>query len=156
VIRSTSPRIVALLLAVLAAGCGATSGAPSGVEEGSSGREASEVEEGRRLVTKPETPSDGTVTEPAAGFGSRPPSWLGTRELPRAESGYGEVRPNPYVKGDVVLPELASSYLGRAEIRPGMIVAAGPVIEAFARVGWEWGGHWNESLDFQHFSQNGR
>jgi hypothetical protein len=295
--------LVALLLAVLAAGCGATAPSPAG-SAGSPDPVAWEVEEGRRLDALPEAPTDGTLLEAATGFGSRPPSWLGTRELPRAESGYGEVLPtppvlrnrrwtlpdtvpmlpgrgfaakvrslaprrviersswhrgcpvaqtdlawvrltfwgfdaqrhtgellvhrtvaddivsvfrilyctrfpqeqvvivrsydpdapptgdgngtgsfvcrpsigasyfsqhayglaidvntfqNPYVKGgDVVLPELASSYLRRDEIRPGMIVAAGPVIEAFARIGWEWGGHWNESLDFQHFSQNGR
>ena len=63
---------------------------------------------------------------------------------------------NPYVKGDVVLPELASSYLRRDTVRPGMIVDGGPVIAAFARIGWEWGGSWNQSKDFQHFSQNGR
>jgi D-alanyl-D-alanine carboxypeptidase len=63
---------------------------------------------------------------------------------------------NPYVKGEVVLPELASSYLRRDVVRAGMIVEAGPVIAAFARIGWEWGGDWNESKDYQHFSQNGR
>lgn len=63
---------------------------------------------------------------------------------------------NPYLKGDVVLPELASSYLRRDEVKPGMIVAAGPVVAAFARIGWEWGGAWNTAKDYQHFSQNGR
>ncbi|WP_442940253.1 M15 family metallopeptidase [Nocardioides sp. B-3] len=43
-----------------------------------------------------------------------------------------------------------------AEMRcAGMIVDAGPVIAAFARIGWEWGGDWNQSKDYQHFSQNG-
>jgi hypothetical protein len=309
VIRSTPPRpaaqlLAALLLAVLAAGCGATAPSPDRAAlpgELTSGHwpSSQRSEQADARVR----PTDGTLLEAATGFGSRPPSWLGTRELPRAESGYGEVQPtppvlrnrrwtlpdtvsmlpgrgfaakvrspaprrviersswqqgcpvaptdlawvrltfwgfdaqrhtgellvhrtvaddivgafrtlyrtrfpqeqvvivrsydpdapptgdgngtgsfvcrpstgasyfsqhayglaidvntfqNPYVKGDVVLPELASSYLRRDEIRPGMIVAAGPVIEAFARIGWEWGGHWNESLDFQHFSQNGR
>ncbi len=63
---------------------------------------------------------------------------------------------NPYLKGEVVLPELASAYLRREAVRPGMVVEAGPVIEAFARIGWEWGGDWNQSKDYQHFSQNGR
>ncbi|PUA82929.1 M15 family metallopeptidase [Nocardioides currus] len=62
---------------------------------------------------------------------------------------------NPYAKGDVVLPELAGSYLRRDAVRPGMIVPAGPVVAAFARIGWEWGGDWNQSKDYQHFSQNG-
>ncbi len=63
---------------------------------------------------------------------------------------------NPYIKGEVVLPELASSFLDRTPLRPGMIGPAGPVVEAFARIGWEWGGDWNSAKDYQHFSQNGR
>ncbi len=63
---------------------------------------------------------------------------------------------NPYVKGDVVIPELASAYLRRDRVRPGMIVPAGPVIRAFAKIGWEWGGTWRTLKDLQHFSLNGR
>ncbi|WP_244930500.1 M15 family metallopeptidase [Nocardioides sp. W7] len=63
---------------------------------------------------------------------------------------------NPYEKGDVVLPELASSYLDRGRLRPGMITADGPVVRAFARIGWGWGGAWASLKDYQHFSQNGR
>lgn len=62
---------------------------------------------------------------------------------------------NPYVKGDVVLPELASSYLQRRRVRPGMIEPNGPVVRAFASIGWEWGGTWRTLKDYQHFSQNG-
>ena len=63
---------------------------------------------------------------------------------------------NPYARGDVVLPELASSYLDRSHVRAGMITADGPVVRAFARIGWEWGGAWRSSRDYMHFSQNGR
>lgn len=63
---------------------------------------------------------------------------------------------NPYAKGDLVLPELAGSYLQRDRVRPGMITADGPVVRAFARIGWGWGGAWNSLKDYQHFSQNGR
>ena len=63
---------------------------------------------------------------------------------------------NPYVKGDVVLPELASSYLERGWRRPGMILPDGPVVRAFARIGWTWGGTWSSLKDLQHFSANGR
>ena len=62
---------------------------------------------------------------------------------------------NPYVKGDVVLPELASSYLERGWRRPGMITD-GPVVRAFDSIGWSWGGDWQSLKDYQHFSQNGR
>jgi hypothetical protein len=63
---------------------------------------------------------------------------------------------NPYVKGDLVLPELASSYLDRGRARPGMITPDGVVVRAFASIGWTWGGTWQSLKDYQHFSQNGR
>ncbi len=63
---------------------------------------------------------------------------------------------NPYRKGAVVLPELASSYLDRGRERPGMIAPDGPIVRAFARIGWGWGGDWRSLKDYQHFSQNGR
>ncbi|HEX2892369.1 MAG TPA: M15 family metallopeptidase [Marmoricola sp.] len=63
---------------------------------------------------------------------------------------------NPYVKGAVVIPELASAYLDRSWRRPGMIFAGGPVVRAFARIGWGWGGSWHSLKDLQHFSRNGR
>lgn len=61
---------------------------------------------------------------------------------------------NPYEKGDLVLPELASSYLDRDRQRPGMLTDE--VVAAFAGIGWEWGGDWQSLKDYQHFSQNGR
>jgi len=63
---------------------------------------------------------------------------------------------NPYEKGEVVLPELARSYLDRGRVRPGMITADGPVVRAFARIGWGWGGGWRTLKDYQHFSANNR
>ena len=47
---------------------------------------------------------------------------------------------NPYLKGDLVLPELASSYTDRTDVRPGMIMPGDMVTEAFAEIGWGWGG----------------
>lgn len=63
---------------------------------------------------------------------------------------------NPYVKGDLVLPELASTYLDRDDVRPGMITPDGVVVRAFESIGWTWGGVWSSLKDYQHFSQNGR
>jgi len=63
---------------------------------------------------------------------------------------------NPYQSGDVVLPELASAYLDRDRVRPGMITANGPVVAAFARIGWGWGGSWSSAKDWMHFSESGR
>jgi hypothetical protein len=62
---------------------------------------------------------------------------------------------NPYEKGDLVLPELASSYLDRDERRAGMVQPDDVVVRAFAAIGWEWGGDWRSLKDYQHFSRNG-
>ena len=63
---------------------------------------------------------------------------------------------NPYTNGELVLPELASSYLDRDHVRPGMITPDGVVVRAFASIGWTWGGTWRSLKDYQHFSRNGR
>ncbi|MDT9593405.1 M15 family metallopeptidase [Nocardioides zeae] len=66
---------------------------------------------------------------------------------------------NPYDKGTgsarVVIPELATSYTDRGVVRPGMVLADDAVVDAFAAIGWEWGGAWQRSKDYQHFSRNG-
>ena len=63
---------------------------------------------------------------------------------------------NPYHRGDVVIPELATAYLDRTRDVPGVIKAGDAVTEAFASVGWGWGGSWTSSKDWMHFSQSGR
>ncbi len=63
---------------------------------------------------------------------------------------------NPYLKGDLVIPELASAYTDRDHVRPGMIVDGDVVVEAFAEIGWAWGGDWNTLKDWMHFSLTGR
>lgn len=62
---------------------------------------------------------------------------------------------NPYSKGDLVLPELASAYVDRADVRPGMIQSGDVVVSAFADMGWVWGGNWNTLKDWMHFSASG-
>ncbi|WP_435746490.1 M15 family metallopeptidase [Nocardioides sp. SYSU DS0663] len=66
---------------------------------------------------------------------------------------------NPYLRetpaGRVVLPELASAYLDRTHRRPGMVLEDGPVVRAFQRIGWEWGGDYRTLKDWQHFSATG-
>ena len=78
-----------------------------------------------------------------------------------SEHAYGlaiDVNPfqNPYHRGEVVIPELASAYLDRQDQRPGMILDGGPVVAAFDRIGWSWGGRWRTLKDLQHFSLRGR
>ncbi|CAN5220992.1 M15 family metallopeptidase [soil metagenome] len=63
---------------------------------------------------------------------------------------------NPYAKNDLVLPELASAYLDRDRQLPGMIAPGGVVTDAFAPIGWGWGGEWSGLSDWMHFSATGR
>jgi hypothetical protein len=63
---------------------------------------------------------------------------------------------NPYLRGEVVLPELAGAYLDRDRDLPGMVRAGDAVVSAFAAIGWEWGGDWSSLKDWQHFSRDGR
>lgn len=62
---------------------------------------------------------------------------------------------NPYLRGDVLIPELAGDYLARDRGLPGMIVEGDIVTDAFDAIGWGWGGRWNSLKDWQHFSQSG-
>ncbi len=62
---------------------------------------------------------------------------------------------NPYRKGEVVLPELATSYLDRADARPGMAQPREEAVRAFAAIGWGWGGDYRSLKDYMHFSATG-
>jgi hypothetical protein len=62
---------------------------------------------------------------------------------------------NPYVVGGKVLPPAGAAYLDRRAFRPGMAVPGGVLVQAFASVGWQWGGRWASSPDYQHFSRTG-
>jgi D-alanyl-D-alanine carboxypeptidase len=61
---------------------------------------------------------------------------------------------NPYLEGGTVMPAAGAAYLNRSDYRPGMAVAGGQLVEAFASVGWLWGGRWT-TPDYQHFSKTG-
>ncbi len=63
---------------------------------------------------------------------------------------------NPYVSGTLVEPDAGADYLDRSDVRPGMVTADGPVVAAFAAIGWSWGGSWSSPTDYQHFSASGR
>jgi hypothetical protein len=64
---------------------------------------------------------------------------------------------NPDVIGASVAPRAGRRYAATdrsadAHPSPGVITANGPVVRAFARIGWEWGGTWSSGKDYQHFS----
>ena len=63
---------------------------------------------------------------------------------------------NPYTRNDLVIPELASAYVDRENVRPGMIYDDDVVVAAFAEIGWSWGGDWTNLKDWMHFSKTGR
>ena len=60
---------------------------------------------------------------------------------------------NPYVKDDLVLPELASAYTDRDDHRPGMLT--GDDVAGFVSMGWGWGGEWRHPVDHMHVSADG-
>ncbi len=63
---------------------------------------------------------------------------------------------NPWVRGSAVDPPEGAAYVDREADVPGLIRSGDAVTQAFADVGWGWGGDWSSSLDYQHFSHNGR
>jgi hypothetical protein len=79
-----------------------------------------------------------------------------------SEHAYGraiDVNPvqNPYVTGaGTVEPPAGASYVDRSVKAKGMIHAGDDVVDAFASVGWGWGGSWSNPTDYQHFSSTGR
>lgn len=63
---------------------------------------------------------------------------------------------NPYLDRGRIHPRAGRAYLDRSRRRPGMAVPGGLLVRAFASVGWQWGGRWSGSPDYQHFSATGR
>jgi hypothetical protein len=74
---------------------------------------------------------------------------------------YGEAidinpRENPYVTASgSTAHQNAKKYTKRPMKGKGVINPGDKVVKAFAQVGWEWGGDWAGTKDFQHFSKGG-
>lgn len=58
-------------------------------------------------------------------------------------------RLNPYVKGDLILPQ-GAAY---SPMISGTIISGDAVVEAFVKRGWDWGGNWQRLKDWQHFEK---
>jgi hypothetical protein len=99
------------------------------------------------------------ASDNTSGFNCRyavangPPTW--------SMHAYGEAIDvntveNPYFEpGHSVQPPAGSAFADRTDHRPGMAYPGGALVEAFAAIGWGWGGYWT-GPDYQHFSTNGR
>jgi poly-gamma-glutamate synthesis protein (capsule biosynthesis protein) len=62
---------------------------------------------------------------------------------------------NPYVTARGVDPPAGRPFAGvprdrSAPARPGVVRAGDIPVSAFTRLGWEWGGGWVSSKDYQH------
>ncbi len=77
-----------------------------------------------------------------------------------SEHAYGraiDVNPieNPYVtESGYVSPPAGAPFAQRRHAK-GVIHRDGPVVRAFAAIGWEWAGNWPWPKDYQHFSATG-
>ncbi|HRE30699.1 MAG TPA: M15 family metallopeptidase, partial [Candidatus Berkiella sp.] len=60
---------------------------------------------------------------------------------------------NPYVNGTQVLPKEGKPYADRNSQHQGMIQPEGLVYKLFEAHGWDWGGHWLDVQDYQHFEK---
>ena len=64
---------------------------------------------------------------------------------------------NPYLDHGRTTHRGSLRYLDRSQRLPGMIHPGDATVQAFAAIGWGWGGSWSGSIqDLQHFSVNGR
>lgn len=79
-----------------------------------------------------------------------------------SEHSYGhaiDINPliNPFVTGSGrVYPAEGAEYADRSKDFPGKIDAEHVFVKAFAAHGWKWGGNWEKSKDYQHFSLTGK
>lgn len=63
---------------------------------------------------------------------------------------------NPSVRDGRIDPPAGAAYTDRSDVRPGMLVEGGAVVDAVDRLGWGWGGRWRSGADHQHVSRSGR
>ena len=98
--------------------------------------------------------ADNTSAYNCREVGGRPGVW--------SQHAYGvaiDVNPleNPYVHSDGSVDIPASRpFVDRSRRDTGMIHSSDATVDAFASIGWKWGGYWTSAKDYQHFSATGR
>jgi len=97
-----------------------------------------------------------------AGFNCRPVVTARGAGTTWSQHAYGlaiDINPieNPYVTADgYVRNNNARPFRDRSLHEPGMIHPEDTVVQAFASIGWQWGGYWSGDKDYMHFSLTGR
>jgi hypothetical protein len=97
-----------------------------------------------------------------AGFNCRPVVTARGAGTSWSQHAYGlaiDINPieNPYVTSDgYVRNNNARPFRDRSLDEPGMIHPGDAVVQAFASIGWHWGGYWSGDKDYMHFSLTGR
>lgn len=102
-------------------------------------------------------PIDVYGRSPARSLDADNTSGFDCRRSGRAAGKGIDVNPveNPRVVRGVATPFAGRKYLNRSKVRLGMAVPGGLLVQAFALVGWSWGGR-VVPRDYAHFSANGR
>jgi poly-gamma-glutamate synthesis protein (capsule biosynthesis protein) len=64
---------------------------------------------------------------------------------------------NPYLVGRSVRPPAGRAFADldrgvRSSVPSGAVRSDDVVVDAFEEIGWEWGGEWSGSPDYQHFT----
>lgn len=78
----------------------------------------------------------------------------GTNKLSKHSYGLAiDINPvqNPYIKNNIVLPEIGKEYIDRQTFKKGMIKDGDLCHRLFKEKGWTWGGDWKSLKDYQHF-----
>lgn len=60
---------------------------------------------------------------------------------------------NPFVDGKKVSPKGGNKFLNRNKSYPGKIMNNDFISELFMQHGWDWGAHWYDVQDYQHFEK---
>ncbi|MGZ5365307.1 MAG: M15 family metallopeptidase [Mycobacterium sp.] len=61
---------------------------------------------------------------------------------------------NPAIHQSGLLePKNAAPYLDRSRIDPGLLHAGDTAVRVFTDRGWQWGGEWQDPVDYQHFER---